>query len=97
MENHIISLEIKNFKELYTDLGYLCGAFHKIMEKSTSTIYAAKIIGLQFGITGFREIDILCQIHHPAIVKTLGYSFDDFEGNNCISIVMKYFKGGSLS
>lgn len=80
------------------------GLVYTIKEKETGIIYAAKITkdplnseneSLLLNLR--REVNLLSQLNHPAILKFIGYSPKDFNSNNNPVIITEYSKFGSLS
>lgn len=79
---------------------------YKIKDKRTEQIYAAKICRrrldkntkeikeLKMNLT--REVNILSQLHHAAILKFIGYSKTDFEEESKPVIVTEYLPNGTL-
>lgn len=77
----------------------------KVKEDSTGNIYAAKISkfpilneneltdGVQLH---FREVNLMASLNHPAVIKFIGYSSTDFEGNPNPTIVTELAVNGCL-
>ena len=70
------------------------GQVFKVMEKKSGIIYAAKIAfrpldeGSKADARNFsREITILSQLNHPAIMKFIGFNPEDFSHNPCPVII----------
>ncbi|KAK8836227.1 hypothetical protein M9Y10_039859 [Tritrichomonas musculus] len=77
------------------------GEIYQIRKISTSEIYVAKIIKINqdsdFNKTCIdHEIQILMNVKHPTIINMLGFTLNDFEGNKNVTILMNYYKNGSL-
>ena len=77
------------------------GIINLVREKKTGEKYATKTNLIQTGkqnkLFVSREIRILIQIQHPTIIQFRGFSYEDFGGNNNITILMDYMKEGSLA
>ena len=83
------------------------GSFGKvftIQEKETNKIYAAKISQNDFNeisesqrVDLVREININAKVYHPAIIRFVGFSPVDFNGQDNIVIITDYISNGSLS
>lgn len=80
------------------------GEVHKVADKKTGEIYAAKIAfkplkeNSTSDIRSFsREVNILSQINHPAILKFIGFSSVDFSNKPFPVIITEYISNGSLS
>lgn len=82
------------------------GQVYKVRELKTNEIYAAKITNqsysLEDGFTEnilflFREIRIMSALNHPSIIRYIGYSANDFEGEPNITIITEYAPNKSLS
>lgn len=95
-------IDIKNYK-IVSDIqrgGF--GSVFKVRDQATETEYAAKII-INSGFDDQskkminREIGIMMRVHHPAVIKFLGYSLVDFNGNNNVTIIMQLAENGSLA
>ena len=77
------------------------GEIYQIRKISTSELYVAKIIKINqdsdFNKTCIdHEIQILMTVKHPTIINMLGFTLNDFEGNKNVTILMNYYKNGSL-
>ena len=78
------------------------GCVYLIRKKNTNEYYAAKIIKYFNEETTYklminREISIMMRITHSTLIRFIGYSLEDFEGNNNVTIIMEYHEKGSLS
>lgn len=103
---HQYSFDLNRF-ELLGKIG--AGAFgvvYKAREKGKDTIYAAKITlkcldeeeNINDDILNIvREVNILCKLNHPSIIKFIGFSPQDFEGNSKPVLITEYIPNGSLS
>ena len=82
------------------------GEVYKAREKGKETIYAAKI-SLQcldeeenikdVILNIVREVNILCKLNHPSIIKFIGFSHHDFEGKPKPVLITEYIPNRSLS
>lgn len=73
---------------------------YKVEEKTTKNIYAAKIpkdIDESKIIYILREISISLKFSHPSLMKVIGYSPEDFDGEKKPTIISEYFPNGTLS
>ena len=82
------------------------GVVYKAREKGKETIYAAKITLQSLDeeenqkdvvLNIVREVNILCKLNHPSIIKFIGFSPTDFEGNCKPVLITEYIPNGSLS
>ena len=82
------------------------GLVYKAREKGRKTIYAAKITHQPLDEEEnpkdiirnlVREVNIICKINHPSIIKFIGFSQNDFEGNFRPVLITEYVPNGSLS
>lgn len=77
------------------------GIIHLVLNKKTKKEYAAKTNLIQAGSQNklfvSREVRILIKIQHPTIIQFRGFSYQDFNGNDNVTILMDYMKFGSLS
>ncbi|KAK8883615.1 hypothetical protein M9Y10_042709 [Tritrichomonas musculus] len=74
---------------------------YKVIEHDTGNIFAAKISKLSETkkrlITYLkREINIISQLHHPSVLKFIGYSPIDFKHEYYPVIITEYSSNGSL-
>lgn len=44
-----------------------------------------------------REVNIICKLNYPSIIKFIGFSLNDFEGNSKPVLITEYMPNGSLS
>lgn len=44
-----------------------------------------------------REVNIICKLNYPSIIKFIGFSLNDFEGNSKPVLIAEYMPNGSLS
>ncbi|OHS95780.1 hypothetical protein TRFO_38079 [Tritrichomonas foetus] len=74
------------------------GDVYSVYHKESHEEFAAKVskYPLSNNSTDLREINILCQLKHPSIVNMKGFSFTNFEHENCITILMELMQHGSL-
>ena len=77
------------------------GFVYQIQDKKTGENYAAKIIdcdddGDKCNEMVNREVNIMLHTKHPTIIKFIGYSKVDFQGENNVTIIMELAKNGSL-
>lgn len=79
------------------DNGLVCNVF-KVKNKSSGEYYAAKVcnINKEYDNLVYREIYILITTKQETIIKFIGFSLTDFEGNNNITIIMEFAEKGSL-
>ena len=80
------------------------GIVNLVRNKNTKKKFAAKTNLINTGMSIrqgrqiiSREVGILIRVKHPTIISFRGYSTRDFTGNQNITILMDYMKGGSLS
>lgn len=80
------------------------GIIYLVKNKSTKEELVAKVSLVDTGGSNSRhnqfvrrEIGILMRVQHPTIIPFRGFSFNDFNGNNNITILMDYMEEGSLS
>ncbi|KAK8889255.1 hypothetical protein M9Y10_034001 [Tritrichomonas musculus] len=104
MENSIRRFELDiNYFEKGKKLGK--GGFgHVFMahEKINKRILAAKILNYNESDKEaktyiYREIEIMMFANHPTIIKFYGYTTNDFNDENNVTILMEYTKNGSLA
>ena len=93
LKNYQINEEIKKnqFSSIYS-----------IQRKNTQNFYAAKVIYTEEDKTQSqskieRQVIPLIRLQHPAIIKYYGYSLQDFERKNNITLIMDLAKNGSLT
>ncbi|OHS96615.1 hypothetical protein TRFO_37199 [Tritrichomonas foetus] len=74
------------------------GEVYSVYHKESHEEFAAKVSKYPFSNNDadLREINILCQLKHPTIVNMKGFSFTNFEHENCITILMELIQHGSL-
>ena len=84
------------------------GAFSKVYrvkDLKTNEFYAAKICNFmvdeetkdsQETLLLFREVNLMSLLNHPAIIKFIGYSQNDFDGDPCPIILTEFASNGSL-
>lgn len=78
----------------------------RIKDISSKQIYAAKISKFiadddefeepQELLLLFREVNIMSILNHPSIIKFIGYSPENFEGDSLSTIIMEFAQNGSL-
>ena len=99
------SIEISDFKILEKIGEGNFGDVYNVIEKKTNTNYAAKISKLMVDEDMenqeevkylFREINIFSILDHPSILKFIGYSPINFEGDPTPTIVTEYAVNNSL-
>ena len=80
------------------------GEVYKVVEKDTTNIFAAKVSFNEINnddvelITNLkREVGILSQLIHPAVLRFIGYSPLDFDQTPCPVIITEYSSNGSLN
>lgn len=78
------------------------GIVYQVEEKKTGKFYAAKVIDCnddeeQCTKMIDREVGIMLSCQHPTIIKCIGYSKEDFSGENNVTIIMELAQNGSLS
>lgn len=78
-----------------------CGTVFKAIEKETGKIFAAKIIDCddmeKCEKMINRELSIMLSANHPTIIKPIGYSKVDFHTYPNFTIIMEFYKNGSLA
>lgn len=102
-------MEEQNILDQYLQLESIgSGAFgqvYKVKDKKTGAIYAAKISktsvdeyeNTKSTIRSIvREVNIMSKLNHPAIVKFIGFSHTDFEGERKPVIITEFVAKGSL-
>ena len=98
-----MSFDLNNYT-LLNKIGF--GAIRdvfKVQDKKSGSIYAAKISAksidqsdVEFQKNFEREVSIISKFHHPSILKYIGVSQTDFEGEDKPVIVTDYMSNGSL-
>lgn len=80
------------------------GKVYKVSENITGEIYAAKIsltkinsYAKELIINLKREVNILSQLNHPSILKSIGYSPTNFNNDPYPVIITEYSPYGSLN
>lgn len=94
-------VDLKRFEKLKRLSKGGFGFVYQVQEKKTGQLYAAKVIDCddnegKCNEMVNREISILIYATHPTIVKFIGYSKVDFQGENNVTIIMELAKNGSL-
>lgn len=77
------------------------GFIYQVRNKETGNLYAAKVIDCgddqeQCNKMIDREVGIMMSINHPTLVKLIGYSTVDFQGEKNITLIMELATNGSL-
>ncbi|KAK8870912.1 hypothetical protein M9Y10_008825 [Tritrichomonas musculus] len=97
------SLDLENFTKISKlgEGGF--GVVYKAINKETSETYAAKISIYEMDqcsddiiINLCREIDIIAQLNHPALLKFIGFSPTNFKNHPKPVIITELASGGSL-
>ena len=70
------------------------GTVYKVEEIATGKYFAAKVINRNIDKAEYHkrtnnEISILEKINHPTIIKFIGYSKKDFDGNDNITLILE--------
>lgn len=94
-------VDIQNYKIISYPKHGGFGVVNFVEEKKTGEKYAAKTS--LYGAKGdefvfvLREINILLHFQHETVVKFHGVSYKDFNGEDNITIFMKFMENGSLA
>ena len=100
MDSYLIDL--KNYEKLDLIGEGSFGKVYLTKEKKTGNIYAAKV--LITSITNnskmmrdiSREINTILKVHHPSIIRFIGYSPTNFENESKPVIITDYIPNGTL-
>ena len=104
MRKHLINIgDFKTIKEIKSG-SY--GTVYSVQNKKTYKYFAAKVMKkmddddydkryIKKAIS--REISIMQKLQHPTIIKFIGYSLKDFNGNRNVTIFMSLATNGSLA
>ena len=95
-------ININNFKKGKRISRGGFGIIYQVESKRSNNSYAAKIIDCgddedQCNRIIEREVGIMIIVQHPTIIKFIGYSKIDFNGEHNITIIMDLAKNGSLA
>lgn len=66
-----------------------------VIEKKTCTKCYARIFK-KANVSNCREVNFICCLDHPSIMKFIGYSPVDFKKNQCPVIITEYCSNGTL-
>lgn len=95
--SELTNLDLSNYIPLDKIGEGAFGSVYKVQDKSTGAIYAAKIFNDQEPEAYLtREVNILAGISNPCVIKYIGYSPTDFDGNPNPVIILECMQNGSL-
>lgn len=95
-------VDVKKYKKIKRINKGGFGIVYLVEEKESGKPFAAKIIDCcddenQCNKMIEREVSIMMHMKHPTIVKLIGYSKFDFQGENNVTVIMELAQNGSLS